>query len=389
MRRIGIQERRARLGRRHHLADRAAAVEEVAHSLIGLHATDPATVFLSARARVDTLTPAALEEALYERRTLVRLLAMRKTMFVVPVELLPAVEAAAGRHLADPERRRVARWLAAAGVSSDGDVLLRRLEDAAEAVLDEMGQATAAELGARIPELATKVPIGVGTSYEAAVSLSSRVLLLLAMDGRIVRGRPRGSWISSQYRWATMRGWLGRDVELPTVERAAAEVAGRWMSAFGPATFDDLRWWSGWTVARTRQALTDAGAVEVDREGAPGLALPDDVQPVDAPEPWVALLPALDPTVMGWKHRGWYLGEHRGEVFDRNGNAGPTVWCDGRVVGGWAQRADGEIAYRLLDDIGSEAAAAVAQEAEQLRAWFGDVRAIPRFRTPLERALSA
>ena len=389
MRRISGDERRARLGRRHHLAARASSVEEVERSLIGLHATDPATVFLSARARVEGLTPAVLEDALYEQRTLVRLLAMRRTMFVVPVELLPAVEAAAGRSLAEPERRRVSRWLAAAGVTEDGDRLLRRLEDAAEAALDEMGSATAVELGARLPELATKVPIAVGKRYEGTVSLSSRVLLLLAMDGRIVRGRPRGSWVSSQYRWSTMRRWLGHDVELPTLEEGAATVARRWLATFGPATFDDLKWWSGWTVAHTRRAVADAGAVAVDLDGVAGLALPDDLEPVDPPATWVALLPALDPTTMGWKDRDWYLGEHRDALFDRNGNAGPTVWCEGRVVGGWAQRPDGEIVWRLLDDVGAEAVAAVAEEAEQLRGWFGEVRAIPRFRTPLERALSA
>jgi hypothetical protein len=383
------EQRRARLGHRHHLARPAATVEQAAGDLLGLHATDPVTVFLAARARVTDLTPVELEAALYERRSLVRLLAMRRTMFVVPTDLVGVLEAAAGRHLADPERRRVAKWLQAAGVAEDGEAMLRRLEAETEAALDGLGAATAMELSDRVPELATKVPIGVGTSHATTVSLASRVLLLLAMDGRVVRGRPRGSWISTQYRWATMRGWLGHTVELPPVEHAAAELARRWLQTFGPATFDDLRWWTGWTVARTRRALADAGAVEVDLDGAAGLALPDDLEPVAPPDPWVALLPALDPTVMGWKHRDWYLGEHRAALFDRNGNAGPTVWCDGRVVGGWAQRPDGEITVRLLDDIGAEAAAAVAAEAEELRAWFGDVRAIPKFRTPLERELSA
>jgi hypothetical protein len=105
--------------------------------------------------------------------------------------------------------------------------------------------------------------------------------------------------------------------------------------------------------------------------------------------PWVALLPALDPTVMGWSGRDWYLGEHGPTLFDRNGNAGPTVWWDGRVVGGWASRADGEIAVRLLEDVGAEGAAAVEAAAGGLARWLGGVRVTPRFRTPLERELSA
>jgi len=115
--------------------------------------------------------------------------------------------------------------------------------------------------------------------------------------------------------------------------------------------------------------------------------LPDDVDPVPAPEPAVALLPALDPTAMGWKQRDWYLGGHRGRLFDRSGNIGPTIWWDGRIVGGWAQRRDGEVVTRLLEDVGAEAAAAVASEARSLTTWLGPARVTPRFRTPLEREL--
>jgi len=138
-----------------------------------------------------------------------------------------------------------------------------------------------------------------------------------------------------------------------------------------------------------KRAVEKLGAVEVELDGATGLLLPDDLEPVPAAEPWVALLPALDPTVMGWAGREWYLGEHGRALFDRNGNAGPTIWCDGRIVGGWAHRRNGEVAYRLLEDIGADAAGAVATAAECLRAWIGDVRVTPRFRTPLERQLSA
>ncbi|MDQ4125852.1 MAG: winged helix DNA-binding domain-containing protein, partial [Actinomycetota bacterium] len=78
---------------------------------------------------------------------------------------------------------------------------------------------------------------------------------------------------------------------------------------------------------------------------------------------------------------------HRAALFDRNGNAGPTVWWDGRVVGGWAQHPGGEVVVRLLEDTGVEAAAAVAEEAARLEEWLGDVRVTPRFRTPLEKEL--
>ncbi|MGH2595537.1 MAG: winged helix DNA-binding domain-containing protein, partial [Actinomycetota bacterium] len=63
MRTIDAAERRARLARRHRLAaaERASDVEQAAESMVCLHATDPATVYLSAWARVDGMAVPDLE----------------------------------------------------------------------------------------------------------------------------------------------------------------------------------------------------------------------------------------------------------------------------------------------------------------------------------------
>ena len=121
-----------------------------------------------------------------------------------------------------------------------------------------------------------------------------------------------------------------------------------------------------------------------------GLAfvLGDDLGPTPPSEPRVALLPSLDSTIMGWRDRDWYLGDHAGPLYDRNGNAGPTVWWDGRVVGGWAQTKAGRISYRLLEDVGGEGEAGVARMAAHLEDWMGQTRVTPRFRTPLEKELA-
>ena len=92
---------------------------------------------------------------------------------------------------------------------------------------------------------------------------------------------------------------------------------------------------------------------------------------------------------MGWKARDWYLGPHRDALFDTAGNAGPTIWSDGRIVGGWAVLPSGEVVTRLLDDIGSEAVRAVSAEAARLTEWLRSTRVVPRFATPLARELVA
>jgi hypothetical protein len=100
-----IEERRARLGVRHHLARQVGPVEGVASDLVGLHSSDPATVFLSARARVDGFDPAHLEDALYRRRSVVRVLGMRRTLFVVPTALVDVIDAACTKALVQAQRR--------------------------------------------------------------------------------------------------------------------------------------------------------------------------------------------------------------------------------------------------------------------------------------------
>ncbi|MEV0446726.1 winged helix DNA-binding domain-containing protein [Streptomyces sp. NPDC050600] len=388
---VGPEERGARLALRHRLAGaaRAATVEEVAGALVALHATDPATVFLAAGARLaEGRDPVAeVERALYEERTLTRMHGMRHTVFVVPSSLAAAVHSSTSTAAAARERASLLKHLAA---GSDLDAAwLAETERRVLAELAARGEATGAELGTAVPSLREQYVYGVGTAQEGPQSVSSRVLRVLGMEGRIARGRPQGSWTSSRFRWAL----TPPHDELPPAE-AQSELVRHWLAAYGPATEADLKWWTGWKVTDVRRALTALGAepVALDEAGTVGHLLPDDLDPVrpDAVGPWAALLPALDPTPMGWQSRDWYLDPaHRPALFDRSGNIGPTVWWNGRIVGGWAQRPDGGIAHRFLTDVGADAVRAVEAEAARLAAWVGEVRITPRFRTPLERELAA
>ncbi len=387
---VPIEERRARLGVRHHLAGPAPSLDAAVADLVAFHSSDPTSVHLAAWARAPSPGTTALETALYDDRTLVRLLGMRRTMFVVPRSLAGVVDAACTRTIARRERSRLLTMIAGAAVTADDPAAwLARLEEATMAALATRGPSAAAELTRDLPELATKLTAAEGTKWATEVGVASRILFLLGADGRIVRGRPRGTWISSQYRWSRTEDWLGAPMADHEPADARTELARRWLASFGPATTDDLKWWAGWTLRETRSALADSGAVAVDLADGEGWVVAGDEAAVEAPPPWAALLPALDATTMGWKARDWYLGDHGGVLFDRNGNAGPTVWVDGRVVGGWAQDPDGVVVTRLLEDVGRSASALVEARADALTVWFDGLRVTPRFRTPLERELSA
>jgi hypothetical protein len=189
-----VDERRARLGQRHCLAPKARTDDVVAmvDSLVALHSTDPATVFLSAAARMRNPSVTPLEQALYDDRLLVRTLCMRRTMFVLPVEMVPVVQAACTDALVAGERRRTMGMLQQAGIANP-DRHLRMLEKATLAAIEERAEATGAELSKLVPALGQKVLVGQGTKWEGSISMTTRVLFLLSTEQRLVRGRPRGA----------------------------------------------------------------------------------------------------------------------------------------------------------------------------------------------------
>ncbi|WP_406278797.1 winged helix DNA-binding domain-containing protein [Embleya sp. NBC_00896] len=383
--RISDDERRARLGARHRLAPsaRAACAEDAARAVLLLHATDPATVYASTCARLAEPSRAEVQRALYEDKSLIRMPGMRRTVYVVPREITHVVQRSSTDAVAVTQRRVMLQFLASGGYD---EAWLDQVEKDTVAALTELGEATAMELGAVVPLLRTQIRVAIGKPYEANQGVSTRLLFTLSCEGRIVRARPQGSWLSSRFRYAIAP-------ELPEIGKteAKAELVRGWLAAFGPGTLEDLKWWTGWTLTDTRHALAAVRAVEVRLDnGTVGYVLPGDEDPIAAPEPWAALLPALDATPMGWKERDWYITpELRERLFDRMGNIGPTVWWNGRVVGGWATRADGELVWRALVDLEPEATKAVEAEVARHANWLDGACITPRFRVPLDRELTA
>jgi Winged helix DNA-binding domain len=386
-RRIEVAERRARLARRHSLAPRhrAGDVAEAARRLVALHGTDPATVYLSAWARVEGMRVADMEQALYRDRTLVKHLAMRRTLFVFPREVLGEAQAGASDRVAAGERSRLIRQVEQAGLIADGARWLAQAEEAVLAALADGREATSSELRQAIPLLEGSIVYGEGKSWGGAVPVGPRVLTILSAAGQVLRASNDGAWTASRPRWAATRAWLGGPIEVMPEREGLARLVARWLRAFGPGTANDLRWWLGSTLGAVRRALADVGAVEVGLDGGSGYVLPDDLEPEGPVGPWAALLPPLDPTTMGWIEREWYVGSYKAQLFDSSGNAGQSAWWDGRIVGGWRLRENGEVLLQLLEDVGSEGLRALEGEAARLSAWLSGTRVLPRFPSPLSK----
>lgn len=330
----------------------------------------------------------AVEQALYEARSLIRHHAMRRTLWVATPEVARLMHAAATRALVGQERKRTCALLAANGIA-DPESWLALAEDQVLAHLRRHGPSTARQVGERLPDLKHPLRLAPGKSYGTTQSAHTRVLPILGFQGAVLRVRPTGSWVSAGYGFVGTDSWLpGGLGELDPAEAAAA-LATRWLSRFGPATTKDLQWWMGWTLGRTKQALRDAGAVLVELDGTTGWLIVDDVAPEPAAESWVAVLPSLDPTTMGWKERGWYLPEAAADAFDRNGNAGPTLWVDGRIVGAWAQTRDGEIHTHYFERVAQRRRRQLDDRIGELKAMVGEARFSVRFPSVIQAILLA
>ncbi len=279
LRPIDATERRARLAARHCLAPdfHAKDAVEAATGMVCLHGTDPATVYLSAWARVDDFQVSDLDRALYVDRSLVKHLAMRRTVFVFPRHVLPLAQAGASNRVAAVQRRSVAKDVEAAGLHTDGE---QWLTEACAHVLDALSggrEATSTELRKEIPHIDSAIDYGTGKSWAGKVAFAPRVLTVLSASGKVVRASNNGAWRISRPSWATTESWLGAEIEPCTEDDGVRGLVELWLRRFGPGTEADIKWWLGSTLKAVRAALAELHAVEVDLGGRTGYLMPDDV----------------------------------------------------------------------------------------------------------------
>lgn len=370
--------RRARLARRHalHPDFRVDTALAAARTMVALHATEAPSVHLSVAARSETVTAADVEAALYADRSIVKQLAMRRTLFAFPRELLAAALGSAAARAATAERARLAKEVEHHQIDSDGLAWIAR---ASAAVLDRLADGSALsarQLREELPELAGRtMPPPDAKRWDVSIPLGPRVLTLLGAEGRLVRAENAGHWRTSRPLWTRTEAWLGELPEHSDPRAGYARLVAEWLRCFGPGSEADLVWWFGATKTAIRAALADVGAVPVDLErGETGYVLPGDEAPDDDVSPWCALLPVLDPTTMGWRGRAFYLNPaFVPYLFDSNGNGGTTAWLDGRIVGSWVQDADARVRVIPTTPLPSRDLARLGNEAERLIAFLDGV----------------
>jgi len=381
--------RRTRLLRRHGLdgVRGPAGPEQVTADAVGLHATIPASVSMAAWARGGADRPEALEQALSEQRTLIKQLAMRRTLFVLDRPLLAAAVGTVGGRVAASERTNLLRDLRRDEQSSiDPETWIDEAAAAVTALLADR-ELTSTQVREALPEFDRSVEIAPGKRYGGPSPLLPRVLNMLAARGAVVRGPNAGRWHQSRYSWTAMETWLGGPLQPLDPAAGHRLLIEAWLRSYGPGTEDDLVWWLGSMKTAVRSALRELDVVEVELDGGvAGLLMADDLETVPATDPVALLLPSLDPATMGYKHRDFYLGPHAAEIFDRSGNGGQTAWWDGRIVGSWLHRPEQHrVEVIALEDLPAPASRALDERAAELAEWLGGDSPAVGFPSPVMR----
>ncbi|MBD0282490.1 MAG: AlkZ family DNA glycosylase [Thermoleophilaceae bacterium] len=324
---------------RHYLVERArpAEMRRVVARICGLHAQVMSSAELTLWARVSKLEREAVQSALWEERTLVKLWAMRGTLHLLPAEELGMWLAGLGtnRHFLKPvwlrnfdiTREELEQLIEAVGSALDGQ-LLTRAELAAE-----VARATGSEsLGERLRQ-----------SWGAYLKPAS-------FRGRLCFGPGEGQLV----RFTRPASWLPGGMEPVDPDDALREITRRYLGAFAPATREDLgRWW-GVSPAQAGRMLAVLGdeAVNVDVEGEACWMLADHAAEAARAMPAnvARLLPGFDQWTIGASRSSpaQLDPEHKARVYRPQGWISPVLLVNGRMEGVWRHERKGR---RLLVEL--------------------------------------
>jgi hypothetical protein len=328
--------------RRQRLDRSCRGVEDCLQSVIGVYSANPFGP-LSLLARVPRLLKGAAVEGVIGTKRATRVPAMRRHVFMVPMETAPAILAAT-RYEA-PYRAALRR----AGIDDEDYKRLRR---------DVL-------LAAGFP----KTPAQIHEALRSPPDDLSPVLNMMCSEGVLLRIKS-SNIRSNEFTFAATKVWVGKEMKAVAQSQALAWLAGEYLTAFGPVTYEDFAWWSGASPDEAAGALDSQDPAHI---GDGLLIHRRDERALDGTRPnlgRVNLLPKMDCYTMGYAPGGRARFAHSSllpQIYDGVGNALPVVLVEGEVLGTWSFRFGVEritINLQMYESLGPRLNAALESEAE-------------------------
>ena len=313
-------------------------IVQIVKDINGLHATDPATPYLSLFARTRNFAKEQLDEELYIKRNLGKIRCMRKTIYILPKEMI-LMAYSATKKMVELASEKYSQYLG---------ITRKQYEETSKSILKilEGTGMTAKEI---------KNVLRTGLNISAIVNL-------MCDQGLLIRGNPRHGWKSNIHIYYPFWNYFP-DINLNAVneEKAKELLIRQYIASFGPVSENDVAWWTGFLKREVMGILeglqNQITQVEISNLKGSYLMLSSDLkslQSLKLERHVLNLLPNLDPYLMGYKERERYLNpKYYNYVFDRSGNATSTILLNGEVIGVWdiAEKAEPLIKLFLFEEV--------------------------------------
>lgn len=277
-----------------------------------------------------------------EDRSLIVTWANRGTLHLITAEDEPLLHGLTTPQLRTTSQRRLSQEGVSPGMAERGIRTLVR-------ALGDSGPMTRDQIRGVLDQS------GVRTAGQALV----HVLFRATLDGLIVRG----PMVNGEQAFVLAADWLGKRPKFDH-GRALAELARRYLRGHGPADERDLARWAQITIRDARAGLAAIGAELT--QWPDGLVDVPGRDPAPLPRP--RLLGPFDPLLLGWRSRGFVLGD-RTNVVMTNGIVRPIALVRGRAAGTWTMP-QGQVSLELWKEEPRSVTAALEREAAAVQGYL-------------------
>jgi hypothetical protein len=285
--------------------------------------------YISILARRPSIQLGDLDEALLTDRTLIRAPAFRGSLFLLSTQDYPTYFRTFHHYLFQRGLQR----LAESGIEKSQLFHFRDLLERAN------------------PQFPLSVPAIVeiifpGRQERPPFDLAHRIVQKLCDMAVLVRAQAKG-WKGNEFNYALLKNWA-TDISLKpdNPENARTETVRKYLRAYGPASMDDIAWWTGLPLLQCQRSIAHLRReairfhVESYRDDMIGLKETIDLlrkRPHIDEE--VELIPPWDPYTLGWHCRKRMVEKNlMPYVFDAHGNAASVIIQCGKIIGLWQFR---------------------------------------------------
>jgi hypothetical protein len=317
---------------------------EIVNSVVGLHATDFKTPFLSCFARSDDFRKESLYRELYQKRTLSKIKAMRNTLFIFRKEFVPTVFTALQGSVLKASALYLEKYMNMFGV--DRGLYERASREILSIVGKESMDAVMIKksLRERVPDknLWKKEVMVKGSRKYQGPDAAGYIIYSLCDQCKLARVGLEGM-SSNRQQYIRWDKWFPELKMKGNVMGSRKELIGSYINSFGPVTLRDVKWWTGFNTTEVTQVLEELDIVYVEWNGMESFeyfTTESDLGMLRKHKPSrrkdVTLLPVLDVYTMGYKDRDRLVEDRwQKSLYDRLGNAYPSILHGGRIIGVW------------------------------------------------------